>query len=152
MIEMDRSYLGLMMEAGYILLGMQRFKEAKEVFEGVSVVAPESDIPLVALGSVEFCQGKFAQAMKKYTSALKKDPKSTYAQAYMGEALFFSGKKKEAVDTLTKVIKVDKGGRAGDFAQALLDAIKNGFDPDMLSGHEEIKKYVEKQKKARKSS
>ena len=151
MINIDRSYLGLMMEAGYILLGMQRYKEAKEVFEGVTVMAPDSDIPLVALGSVEFCQGKFPLALKNYKTALKKDPKSTYAKAYMGEALFFMGKKKEAVETLAKISKSDKDGRAGDFAIALLDAINNGFDPDMLSGHKEIKKYVEKQKKARKS-
>jgi tetratricopeptide (TPR) repeat protein len=150
MIEIERSQLGLMMEAGYILLGMQRYKEAQEVFEGITVMAPDSDIPVVALGSVEFCQGKFAQAMKRYKTALKKNPESAYAQAYMGEALFFSGKKKEAVAALKKVAKIDAEGKAGDFAQALLDAIKKGFDPDMLSGHEEINDYVEKKKRSHK--
>lgn len=150
MIDIDRVHLGVMMEAGYILLGMQRFKEAREVFEGISVMAPESDIPYVALGSVEFCQGKFAQAVKNYKSALKINPESLYAQAYMGEAMFFMGKKGEAVESLKKVEKIDKGGKAGDFATALLDAIKKGFDPNMLSGHEEIKDYVDKKKRSHK--
>lgn len=152
MINIDRQHLGLMMEAGYILLGMQRFKDAQEVFDGVSVMAPDSDIPVVALGSVEFCQGKFGRAMKRYKSALKINPESIYAQAYMGEALFFMGKKKEAMDTLERVGKIDPSGRAGDFARALLDAIGKGFDPNMLSGHEEIRKYVDKKKKSRKKS
>lgn len=150
MIDIDRAHLGVMMEAGYILLGMQRFKEAKEVFEGISVMAPDSDIPIVALGSVEFCQGKFAQALKRYKTALKKNSESAYAQAYMGETLFFMGKKKEAIETLKKVEKIDKVGKAGDFARALLDAINKGFDPNMLSGHEEIREYVDKKKRSRK--
>jgi len=151
MIEIDKQYLGLMMEAGYILLGMQRFKDAAEVFDGLTILAPDSDVPLVALGSVEFCQGKFNQAIKKYKQALKKDPDSIYAMAYMGEALFFMGKRKEAIEQLKHVIKVDKIGRAGDFAKALLDAIKKGFDPDMLSGHKEIQEYEAKKTKSRKS-
>lgn len=148
MINIDREYLGLMMEAGYILLGMQRFKEAREVFEGISVIVPESDIPLVALGSVEFCQGKFATAMKRYKEALKLNPASTYAKAYMGEALFFDGKKDDALSVLEEVAKTDNG-TAGNFARALLDAIKKGFDPNMLSGHEEVRKYEEKKRKIR---
>lgn len=150
MIDIDRSHLALMMEAGYILLGMQKFDKAKEVFEGVTVMAPDSDVPIVALGSVEFCQGKFTQAIKRYKMALKIDPQSTYAQAYMGEALFFLGKKKEAIDALEKVGKIDAGGKAGGFALALLDAINKGFDPAMLSGHEEVKEYVDKKNKSRK--
>lgn len=50
MIEIDRKYLVVMMEAGYIYLGMQKFKEAYNVFEGVVAMAPDSDIPLIALG------------------------------------------------------------------------------------------------------
>lgn len=150
MINIDREYLGLMMEAGYVLLGMQRYKDAKEVFEGIEMMAPDSDVPLVAQGSVLFCQCKFADAIKKYKDALKKDPDSTFAKAYMGEALFFMGKKKEALSTLNDVNKIDPNGRAGDFARALLDAINKGFDPSMLSGHEEVQKYVKKKAKSRK--
>jgi tetratricopeptide (TPR) repeat protein len=144
MITIDRSNLGLMMEAGYIYLGMQRFKDARDVFEGVSTLAPDSEIPLVALGSVDFCQGKFSGAIRHYKKALKIDPKSVYAFAYMGEALFFMGKKAEAVAQLEAVNKMDPKGKAGDFARSLLDAIKKGFSPQVLSGVDEIKAYVKK--------
>lgn len=144
MINIDREYLGLMMEAGYVLLGMQRFKDARDVFDGVSILAPESDIPLIALGSVDFCQGHFSNAIRRYKKALKIDPQSVYALAYMGEALFFMGKQTEAVKLLKDVDKTDSQGKAGDFARALLDAINKGYSPRALSGVDEIREYVKK--------
>lgn len=141
---MEREHLGLMMEAGYVYLGMQRFKEARDVFEGVASLAPESEIPLVAIGSVDFCQGKFTNAIRRYKKALKLNPQSTYAMAYMGEALFFMGKKSDAVKHLEEVSGIEPNGKAGDFARALLDAIKKGFSPQALSGVDEIKAHVKK--------
>ncbi len=128
MIEIERQHLGVMMEAGYIYMGMKRFKEARALFEGLSVIAPESDIPLVALGNVDFCEGKITKAMRHYTQAIKLDPNSAFARVYMGEALLFSGKKGEAMEWLRAVAKKDRGG-AGDFARALIDAVKEGFSP-----------------------
>ena len=136
MIDMERKHLVVMMEAGFIYLGMQKFKEAYQVFEGVVSLAPESDVPLVALGGVDFCLGKFASAVKWYKKALKIDPKSIFAKVYIGEALFFWGKKEEAMAMLEEVSREDAGGGAGDFAKALLDAIKQGFTPKMLAGFE----------------
>lgn len=144
MTTLDREYLGLMMEAGYVYLGMQRFKEARDVFEGVTSLAPDSEIPLIAMGSVDFCQGKFANAIRKYKKALKINPTSEYALAYMGEVLFFMGKKTEAVKTLEEVSGMDPKGKAGDFARSLLDAIDKGFTPRALSGVDEIREYVKK--------
>lgn len=149
MIAIDRSNLGVMMEAGYIYLGMQRFKEARDVFEGVISMAPDSEIPLVALGSVDFCQGKFTNAIRNYKKAIKINPEGIYAQAYMGEALFFMGKKEEALKQLEEVHKKDPSGKAGDFARALLDAIRKGWTPQALSGVDEIKEYVKNKEKGK---
>jgi len=136
MIDMERKHLVVMMEAGYIYLGMQKFKEAYHVFEGVVALAPDSDVPLVALGGVDFCLGKFTSAIKWYKKALKIDPASIFAKVYMGEALFFSGKRDEAIAALQEVSREDAGGGAGDFARALLDAINQGFTQKMLAGFE----------------
>jgi tetratricopeptide (TPR) repeat protein len=136
---LSREHLALMMEAGYILLGMRRFKEAQEVMEGISVMAPDSDIPLVAIGSVDFCRGKFRTAIKHYDQALKVNPASAFAKAYRGEALFFMGKTAEARGMLEVVIREDAGGKAATFAKALLDAVDKGFTPGMLTGVDEVK-------------
>lgn len=146
MVDMNRQDLGLMMEAGYIFVGMQRFKEAREVFEGVAVLAPDSELPVVALGSVDFCQGKFREACRRYKKALKMNPESAFARAYLGEALFFLGKKDAAVAELQGVGADDREGKAGAFAQALLGAIHQGFTPHMLSGVEDLRQYRAQQK------
>lgn len=136
---LSRDNLALMMEAGYILLGMRRFKEAGEVMEGISAMAPESDIPLVAMGTVAFCQGKFRTAIKEYEKALKLNPESLFAKAYRGEALFFLGQTDAAKKQLAEVIAVDASDKAAIFAKALLDAIEKGFTPGMLTGVDEVK-------------
>lgn len=134
MIDLDRYYLAVMVEAGFIYLGMQRFGEAKKVFEGARTIAPENDIPVVALGNVEFCEGNFKKAVRHYDDALKINAESLFAKVYKGEALFFDDKRDEAVETLREVKRTDPRGSAGGFAIALLDAIKDGFTPNVKKG------------------
>ncbi|MBN1282898.1 MAG: hypothetical protein JXA24_03910 [Proteobacteria bacterium] len=128
MVHIDQKHLTVMMEAGYVYLGMRRFKEARAVFEGLCVLAPDSDVPLVALGNVDFCENRVPHAIKSYEQALKLDPESVFAKVYLGEALIFAGKKDEGVSLLKEVGRADRGG-AGQFANALLDALKQGFEP-----------------------
>jgi len=127
-----------MMECGYILVGMQRFKEARQVFEGVTVLAPDSEIPMVAIGSVAFCEGKFKEAVKCYQRALKQNAGSQFARAYLGEALFFLGDTPAALVELNAVAAQDVDGKAGIFAIALRDAIGQGFTPTMLASSEPV--------------
>ncbi|MFH1653830.1 MAG: tetratricopeptide repeat protein [Pseudomonadota bacterium] len=135
MIEIPREKLVVMMEAGYLFLGMQRYKEAHQVFEGVAALSPDSEVPVVALGSLAFCLGKFNDAIKLYDKALKIDPNSLFAKVYMAETLFFSGKPDKAKKLLVEVSTHDRHGAAGDFARALKDAIDDGFTPESLEGH-----------------
>lgn len=134
MVPMENDDLIVMMEAGYVYLGMQKFKEAKAVFEGATVLAPESEVPFVALGSVFFAQEKFDQAISWYKKALKKNPKSSFAKSYYGEALIFKGKREQALDALNEAIQMDPKGQSGIFAQALVDAVKEGFVPPSREG------------------
>lgn len=137
MIQIDRRNLTVVMEAGYVYMGMKRFKEAREVFDGLTAIAPDSEVPFVALGNVDFCEGRLARAIKSYNRALQIDPESVFAKVYLGEALFFSGKKDGSVKLLKEVAKKDRGG-AGDFAKALLDAIKAGFKPAAKNGRSHL--------------
>ena len=131
MISVPHEDLRVLLEVGYLYLGMQKFKEAGEVFEGVMVLTPKSEVPIVALGNVFCVQGKFDQAIKMYQKALEVEPKSAFATAYLGEAQFFKGDKDKAHETLNQASKMDPQGKSGDFARALLDLIKKGFTPDL---------------------
>lgn len=123
------------MEAGYLYLGMGRYQDARDVFEGVGVLAPWSELPHVALGSTLFAQRKFDQAIQVYRKALGMKKDSPFARAYLGEALFFRGRRDEAVRELEKAAMFDPTGKSGDFARALLDAIQKGFTPPDSSVH-----------------
>lgn len=131
MIQVPSEDLRILMEAGYLYLGMQRFQEAKELFEGVVVLAPQSEVPMVALGNVYCVQGKFDQAIKTYEKALEIEAKSAFAKAYLGEALFFKGDKERAHEALEEASRLDPQGKSGEFARSLLDLIKKGFTPDL---------------------
>lgn len=133
MIDIPTEDLRLMLEAGYLYLAMYRYKEAREVFEGICALAPESDVPLVALGNVSFVEKKYDEAVKIYRKALKSVPSSSFARAYLGEALFFNKKKEEAIKMLEEASKIDPHGKSGDFARSLLNLIKKGFDPHASS-------------------
>lgn len=130
MIDLSTEDLRLMLEAGYLYLAMHRNKEAKEVFEGVCALAPESDVPLVALGNAFFIEKKYDEAIKFYRKALKTNPNSSFALAYLGESLFFHKKKEEAIQSLEQASKIDPHGKSGDFARSLLNLIRKGYDPN----------------------
>lgn len=129
MIPIAKDDLVILMEGGYLYLRMGRFQEAREVFEGVSVLVPESDVPLVALGSVYFGQMKYDLAMKCYRKALAVKSDSAFARAYLGESLFFKGLREESLVELQKASDLEPHGKSGDFARTLLDAIQKGFNP-----------------------
>lgn len=152
MIQFDPYNLAVMVEAGFVYLGMQRFKEATEVFEGVHALAPENDIPIVAMGNVEFCRGQLTKAVRHYKNALKVSPDSLFAKVYLGEALLFQGKKKEGLNLLSEVQKIDPRGAAGGFAISLLDAVKDGFEPHLDKPQKsKTKKKASNVKKTKKS-
>lgn len=50
-------------------------------------------------------QGKYAEAIEKYNEALKVDPNSLHADFEMGYTLFTSGKGKEAIPYMEKVVQ-----------------------------------------------
>lgn len=130
MISVPSEDLRILLEAGYLYLGMLRYDEAQEVFEGVVALAPNSEVPMVALGNVFCVQGEFDQAIKTYKKALKIDGKSAFALAYLGEAMLFKGDEQGAQEKLNEASKLDPDGPSGDFARSLIALIEKGFTPD----------------------
>ncbi len=86
MIEVPRDDLALMLETGYIYLAMAKFSEARQVFEGLSILAPKHEVPHVAFANVLFAQRKFLPAIRTLKEAIKLNDKSAFAHAHLGEA------------------------------------------------------------------
>lgn len=132
MIDVPRDDLVTMMEAGYVYLAMNKTKEAKEVFEGVSALAPKHDVPLVALSSVYFTQCKFLEAIRILKTAIKLKPDSAFAYSHLGESQVFYGRREEGYASLRKASELEPDGKSGKFARSLLALLDSGYDPKKL--------------------
>jgi tetratricopeptide (TPR) repeat protein len=138
MIDIPRDDLVLMLEAGYIYLAMGKFTEARQIFEGLTALAPKHDVPRVALANVLFAQKKFLPAIRTLKEAIKINKESAFAHAHLGEALLFYGKKELALESLQEALRLDPKGKCGDFARSLTELINQGYSP--LQYREEAKK------------
>lgn len=131
MIDVVRDDIVVMLEAGYIFLAMKKFKEAREVFQGVSELTPKHEVPLVGLANVYFAQGKYLEAIRVLKKVIQDNKSSAYAHAHLGEAQLFYGKRGEALSSLQTAASLEPGHetKAGDFARSLIKLINTGYDP-----------------------
>ncbi len=116
----SKDELALLMEAGFIWRSAKKFQQAREVFDGVRALLPQSDLPEVALGTVLFYQSDFQGAIAHYQKALEKNPRSAYAYAHLGEAHLFKMEKEKATSYLQKAIELDGRGENGAMARHLI--------------------------------
>ncbi len=126
LVELPQPEAVLLLEAGYLSMEMGKAKDAEDIFAGVCALLPHSDVPWVALGNLEFSQGRYARALKHHQEALKVRPDSALAHAHIGEALLWLKKTDEALAALRKAIALEPSGMPAQFAQALLDAHAEG--------------------------
>ena len=119
-ITASREDIALLLEAGFIYRDMKRFEEARQVFAGVRALLPASDVPEVALGTVSFCEGNFAEAAAQYRKVLDRNPNNAWAHAHLAEAYIFDLKKEQARPHIERALKLDGRGPCGDLARSLL--------------------------------
>ncbi len=113
-----------LMESGFIQRDAKRLQAARETFEGVRVLCPQSEMPDIALGTVSFAEGNIDEAITRYQAALTKNPSSAFAHAQMGEACLFKKDQDTARQYLEKAVELDPRGEAGNLARSLLDLAK----------------------------
>lgn len=114
--------LHVILETGFALRYARRLDEAADIFQGVVSLLPESDVPRVALGTVELERGKFAEAQAACEEALRHNPGSLYARVHRAEALLFQRRRSEAEAELNAIINADTDSPHSRTARALLDA------------------------------
>ena len=114
--------LRVMMESGFVLREAGKFDDAEAVFRGVMEILPDSDVPRVALGTVELQRGRFDSALAACDEALRLRPESLYARVHRAEALLFQRRREEAEAELRAVISTDADSPHSRTAHALLDA------------------------------
>jgi tetratricopeptide (TPR) repeat protein len=76
------------MTAGDLYYQIQRFDDARKLYEAANKLKPEATEPLVKLGNVNFDTEKFEEAAKWYEAALKKDPSQISVRTDYGLTFF----------------------------------------------------------------
>lgn len=129
LVPVSKQEVVVLLEAGYVLMDMGKWDEAREVFAGAAALLPKSEVPQLALGTLEFAQGRHDKALQAYRKAQSLNPKSALPRAHAGEALLFLGKENEAARELKAALDLEPDGDGGRLAQALLEAKEAGALP-----------------------
>ena len=114
--------LRVILESGFVLREAGRLDDADAVFRGALELLPESDVPRVALGTVELQRGRFAEAQALCEEALRARPESLYARVHRAESLLFQQRREEAESELREVMAADPDSPHARTARALLEA------------------------------
>lgn len=114
--------LRVMLESGLVLREAGRLDEAEKVFLGVRELAPQSEVPLVALSSLAVKRGNLDEALRLCEEALTQTPESEFARLNRAEVLLYQQRGEEAEKELREIIEAAPDSPHGRTAQALLDA------------------------------
>jgi Flp pilus assembly protein TadD len=114
--------LRIILESGFVLREAGRLDDADAVFRGALELLPDSDVPRVALGTVELQRGRFAEAQALCEEALALRPGSLYARVHRAESLLFQQRREEAEDELREIAASSPDSPHARTARALLEA------------------------------
>jgi Flp pilus assembly protein TadD len=114
--------LRVILESGFVLREAGRLDDADAVFRGALELLPDSDVPRVALGTVELQRGRFAEAQALCEEALRLRPASLYARVHRAESLLFQRRRDEAEEELREIAASEPDSPHARTARALLEA------------------------------
>lgn len=120
-VKTNDEELRVMLESGLVLRQAGRLDEAEKIFRGVRELAPDSDVPLVALSSIAARRNDFDEAMRLCEEALRQDPNSLFARVNHAEILLYQKKRGEAEAELREIVENHPDSPHSRTAQSLLD-------------------------------
>lgn len=123
-VKTDDEELRVMLESGLVLREAGRLDEAEKIFLGVREIAPQSDVPLVALSSIAARRNDFEEAMRLCEEALRAEPSSVFARVNRAEILLYQKKTQEAESQLQEIIEKNPDSPHARTAQSLLDVAR----------------------------
>lgn len=129
LVPLHKQQAQILLEAGYLWMEMGKYDNARQVLQGAAVLMPRSEVPQLALGTLEFSQGHHDRALQAYRAAQKLAPRASLPRAHAGEALLFMGKVTEALKELKAAVDAEPDSDGAKFAQALLEARETGALP-----------------------
>ncbi|CAK0781504.1 conserved hypothetical protein [Gammaproteobacteria bacterium] len=122
-LEIASEWVRRVGEIGLLAAGHGEIEAAHRIFDGMVAIRPDSEYPWIGKAIAELQAGRVTEASRLLRDeALKRNPKSLEAQAFLGLALTRAGFASEAETTLRVVSAADPDQAAGQMARALLES------------------------------
>ncbi len=120
LVPLSKQQAMLMVESAYLLMELGKWEHARETALGCALLMPKSEVPQIALGTIEFNQQKYDKALQAFRAAQRLAPKAALPRAHCGEALQAMGKMPEAMKELIAATELEPGSGGAQFAVALM--------------------------------
>jgi hypothetical protein len=66
LVPMAKQQAMILLEAGYLWMDMGKHDNAKDVLSGAAALMPKSELPQIALGTLELVQGRNEKALQAF--------------------------------------------------------------------------------------
>jgi len=110
----------LMLEAGCVYRYARRFREARDVFQGVRALAPTQEAADLALAGVSLDEGKLEEAETHCRRALELNRASATAYAQLGEIQMLKDRAADARQSLQKSLDLSPNGPSAALVKTLM--------------------------------
>ena len=110
----------LMLEAGCVYRYARRFREARDVFQGVRALAPTHEAADLALAGVSLDEGKLDEAESHCRRALELNRASAVAYAQLAEIQLLQNSSASARQSLQRSMELSPNGPSASLAKTLL--------------------------------
>ena len=128
-IDQGRDDVIWLLETGFLYLEMGDKEAARETFEGLTALEPETASFQAALGQVLIAEGNVKEATKVLGRAVELDPELAFARCLHGDALVRGKQADRGKGELAKALELEPDGPAGLTAKTILDGIEDGSYP-----------------------
>ena len=112
--------IALMMEVGHLCRYARRFREARDIFQGVGTLLNVRDTADLALAAVAFDERKFDEAETLCRRVLNNDKRNVLAYAQLAEVLISSNELSDA----RKVLKMARDLRPAEPVASFVNALQ----------------------------
>ncbi len=120
-MNIDEDIIPLLAELGFMAGGYRMDVEAELITNALALARPDSERPLIIKAFARLNAKDTAEAVRiLQDQALKLNPESTLAKAFLGVALHKAGRLHERDRVLNEVIEAGDDESAVSFAQGLL--------------------------------
>jgi tetratricopeptide (TPR) repeat protein len=110
----------LMLEAGCVYRYARRFREARDIFQGVRALLPAREVADLALAGVSMDEGKLDEAEAHCQHALELNRASAAAYAQLAEIQLLQNNSARARQSLQKSMEVSPNGPTAALSRTLL--------------------------------